>query len=271
MRTPLLHRETVVSDGLAAIVAGAPVVSLSFSSGGFFPPAWGWAAIAFALAAAAVLVYVDSVELGRLDVVMFLALCSFSAWILLSLLWTESRTHTRARAPAGADVRCRTRSAAARSEARVVSRSARGCPRRGEHRRVLRPGHAALPRRLRLRRGWSVPAPTPDRLLERARAARRDGCRARARVGGACASPGSARGRRGRASRARGHAVLHVQPRRLGRARGGVGRAVRSRSETGSGRGGAGGGLPVHGGRRGSGLAAGRSDEGECAARAGDA
>ncbi len=94
MRTPILHRETVVSDGLAAIVAGAPIVSLSFSSGGFFPPAWGWAAMAFALAVAAMLVYADSVELGRLDVVMFLALCSFSAWILLSLVWTESGTHT---------------------------------------------------------------------------------------------------------------------------------------------------------------------------------
>jgi O-antigen ligase len=94
MRALILNRETVVSDGLAAVVAGVPVVSLSFSSGGFFPPAWGWAAIAFALAAAAVLVYVDSVELGRLDVVMFLALCSFSAWIVLSLVWTESATHT---------------------------------------------------------------------------------------------------------------------------------------------------------------------------------
>lgn len=94
MRTPILRREAVESQALVAILAGAPIVSLSAASGGFFPPAWGWATTAFALAAAAVLALVESVELGRLDVLMFVALSSFLIWIALSLVWTDSSTRT---------------------------------------------------------------------------------------------------------------------------------------------------------------------------------
>lgn len=79
---------------LVAVLAGAPIVSLGVANGGFFPPAWGWSAIGFALAAAAVLSLVDTVELGRLDAVAFVALSSLFAWIALSLAWSESETRT---------------------------------------------------------------------------------------------------------------------------------------------------------------------------------
>ncbi len=79
---------------LVALLVGAPIVSLSAASGGYFPPAWGWATVAFALAAAAVLSLVDDVELGRIDVIAFVALLSFAVWVAVSLLWTESQTRT---------------------------------------------------------------------------------------------------------------------------------------------------------------------------------
>ena len=77
-----------------AVLFGAPIVSLSAASGGFFPPAWGWATVGFALAAGAVLALADDIELGRTDLIMVGALSSFAVWIAVSLLWTESQTRT---------------------------------------------------------------------------------------------------------------------------------------------------------------------------------
>jgi O-Antigen ligase/Tetratricopeptide repeat len=94
MRTPILQRHGLESQALVAFLTGAPIVSLSAASGGFFPPAWGWATIGFALAAAAVLALADTVELGTVDVVALVALTSFLAWIALSLVWSESPTRT---------------------------------------------------------------------------------------------------------------------------------------------------------------------------------
>ncbi len=89
-----MHREAEATQVLVAVLAGAPIVSLGAASGGFFPPAWGWMAIGFALAAAAVLAVADTVELGRIDLVVLVALSSLFAWIALSLVWTDSPTRT---------------------------------------------------------------------------------------------------------------------------------------------------------------------------------
>jgi O-antigen ligase len=94
VRTSTVQREEVAAAVAVAILAGVPVVSLSASNGGFFPPTWGWATMGFALAAAAVLALADTVEVGRLDVLALGALVSFSVWIGVSLLWSESQTRT---------------------------------------------------------------------------------------------------------------------------------------------------------------------------------
>jgi O-antigen ligase len=94
MRSSIVHLEVVARQVPVAVLAGAPLVFLSASSGGFFSTAWGTMAIGFALAAAAVLALTDTVELGRIDVVMLGSLSSLVAWIALSLVWTDSTTRT---------------------------------------------------------------------------------------------------------------------------------------------------------------------------------
>jgi len=93
-------KSRILGDGdagarvLVAALYGAPIMSLSAASGGFFPPAWGWATVGFALAAGAMLALADDVELGPIDLVALVALASFAVWIAVSLLWTESQTRT---------------------------------------------------------------------------------------------------------------------------------------------------------------------------------
>jgi O-antigen ligase len=94
VRISIVHREAEATQVLVAVLAGAPIVSLGAASGGFFPPSWGWMAIGFALAAAAVLAVADTVELGRIDLVVLVALSSLFAWIALSLVWSDSPTRT---------------------------------------------------------------------------------------------------------------------------------------------------------------------------------
>jgi O-antigen ligase len=76
----------------AVVVFG--VVATASASGGFFPAAWGWSAIAFALAAAAALVLADRIAFGRHDALLVGGLAALTAWAALSSLWSDSVPRT---------------------------------------------------------------------------------------------------------------------------------------------------------------------------------
>jgi hypothetical protein len=75
---------------LLAAAAGASVAVLAFANGGYFPTAWGWAALAPLLVAGVALAVRDRLELGRLDAAWPAALGALTAWIGLSTLWSPS-------------------------------------------------------------------------------------------------------------------------------------------------------------------------------------
>jgi hypothetical protein len=78
----------------AALLVAATLVSLSSASGGYFPAAWGWSTLALSLACAALLVLVDRLELGRLDVAVLGAFAGLVAWTGLSVLWSQSQARS---------------------------------------------------------------------------------------------------------------------------------------------------------------------------------
>jgi tetratricopeptide (TPR) repeat protein len=68
----------------------AAVGGLAFAGGGFDPPAWGWAGIGLAWAAAAGLVLRGGPALSRLEGLALVALAAYVAWAALSTVWTAS-------------------------------------------------------------------------------------------------------------------------------------------------------------------------------------
>ncbi len=70
---------------------------MGFASGGYWPPAWGWSALAFLWAAALGLALRADVKVRLLDLVWVGAFAAALGWILLSLLWTASTTETPTR------------------------------------------------------------------------------------------------------------------------------------------------------------------------------
>jgi hypothetical protein len=73
---------------LPAIVAAAAVGGLAAGRGGYFPTAWGWAAVPLCWVAAMALCLRTLPRLGRLELAFFSALLLFAAWIALSALWS---------------------------------------------------------------------------------------------------------------------------------------------------------------------------------------
>lgn len=78
-RTPLV--------GVAAFVT---VAVLASSDGGYYPPTWNWAALAFSWAATIALVVGERFVLSRLELATVGMLFLYAGWVALSLLWTES-------------------------------------------------------------------------------------------------------------------------------------------------------------------------------------
>jgi hypothetical protein len=66
------------------------VAALGASNGGYFPGSWGWAALAFAWAAAVALFVRDRVSVGSRELVFAGALAALTAWYLLSAVWAAS-------------------------------------------------------------------------------------------------------------------------------------------------------------------------------------
>ncbi len=73
-----------------AVAAGSAVVGLGLANGAYFPSAWGWAALAFALVALLAALGRDRLVVGRLEWLTLAALGSFAAWTLLSTVWSPS-------------------------------------------------------------------------------------------------------------------------------------------------------------------------------------
>jgi O-antigen ligase len=80
--------DSSLSASLAALVAFVPVVSLAGAQGGFFPSAWGWASLPLFLLAAVTLAVRERIRLSRGEQVFVGLLAAFTAWILLSAIWS---------------------------------------------------------------------------------------------------------------------------------------------------------------------------------------
>ena len=77
-------------DLAAPAVAAGAILATASAQGGFLPATWSWVALALALAAGGAAVWLDSFELGRLDLVFLGALALFCGWVLLSARWSAS-------------------------------------------------------------------------------------------------------------------------------------------------------------------------------------
>src|SRR5438067_5193004 len=76
-------------DWPAAGLAGAFATALAFDDGGYFPPAWGWSALALFWVAGLVLFLRDRFSLGRLELAMLGAFGGFVVWVALSSTWSS--------------------------------------------------------------------------------------------------------------------------------------------------------------------------------------
>jgi O-Antigen ligase/Tetratricopeptide repeat len=95
---PAVRARAAVPDlgALAVGVAAAAAMStLAAADGGYFPPAWGWAALVGLWIAAAWLL-LDRVELrvGTLGIAFLGAFAGLTGWTWLSLLWTDNTEQT---------------------------------------------------------------------------------------------------------------------------------------------------------------------------------
>ena len=70
------------------------VLVLATDHGGYYPTAWGWAALVLAWVAGIAFVLRDELALGRLEIVSVGALSLFTCWVALSTTWTVSVTST---------------------------------------------------------------------------------------------------------------------------------------------------------------------------------
>jgi len=77
-------------DAAVAAVSALAVGGLAAADGGYVPQSWGWASLALAWAAAAALLLLRRVELGRAELWTLALLAAFGGWTLLSVLWSES-------------------------------------------------------------------------------------------------------------------------------------------------------------------------------------
>jgi O-Antigen ligase/Tetratricopeptide repeat len=74
----------------AGLTAFAAVLILAANDGGYFPPEWGWSAVALAWVAALALVVGRSVALGSRDVAFLGIVSAVAVWTGLSALWAAA-------------------------------------------------------------------------------------------------------------------------------------------------------------------------------------
>jgi hypothetical protein len=68
------------------------VLALGADSGGYWPTAWGWTALAFLFVAAVILVASSDPRMGRLEAIFPAALLGFAIWGIASAAWSASAT-----------------------------------------------------------------------------------------------------------------------------------------------------------------------------------
>ena len=86
---PLVGARTLV-----AAASALAITALGAADGGYFPPAWGWAALAFAWAAALALLLRDDLRLTRLEAAWLGALVALAAWTAASIGWSDDPTQS---------------------------------------------------------------------------------------------------------------------------------------------------------------------------------
>lgn len=90
-RTDEIRRGGPLVPGL--LVAGA-LIPLASAQGGYFPTAWGWAALALAWVAAIALAVRPRIVVTPLEIVFVGALAGFALWTALSLHWSADVSQT---------------------------------------------------------------------------------------------------------------------------------------------------------------------------------
>lgn len=74
----------------AGLTAFAAVLLLAANDGGYFPPEWGWSAVALAWVAAVALVIGRNVALGARDVTFLGIVCAIAVWTAVSAAWAAA-------------------------------------------------------------------------------------------------------------------------------------------------------------------------------------
>src|SRR5437868_7554085 len=92
--TGALKASLRLNDLAPALLCAVAVGLVARSDGGWWPATWGWAAIALLFVAAAGLILLPALPLGRLDGLLLGALAALTAWTALSWIWSESRPLT---------------------------------------------------------------------------------------------------------------------------------------------------------------------------------
>jgi hypothetical protein len=98
----LRHRTSVAGvpttrralDAVPVLLGLLPLALLGSAQGGYFPSAWGWAALGLLWPAGIALVLRPSVRVSRAEWVFVVAWLALGAWIALSLLWSQDLPQT---------------------------------------------------------------------------------------------------------------------------------------------------------------------------------
>jgi O-Antigen ligase len=85
-------RQRLDAAAWLAAVAFLTLLWSGFADGGYFPPAWGWAALVLGWAAVMALIVRRSVRASRASLLFLAALCALLLWSLASLLWSSDTT-----------------------------------------------------------------------------------------------------------------------------------------------------------------------------------
>jgi O-antigen ligase len=81
-----------IANLVTGVAAAGVVVTLSFSSGGYFPADYGLVILGFALVALAAVLVADEMPTDRRALVLVGALSGLALWQLLSVLWSSTAT-----------------------------------------------------------------------------------------------------------------------------------------------------------------------------------
>lgn len=90
MRRPAIT--TAEPSAYLSAVAFIAIVWMGLVAGGYFPPAWSWASLAFGWVAVLALILRAQVSVSRTSLVFVGGLAGFTAWSLVSLMWTTDTT-----------------------------------------------------------------------------------------------------------------------------------------------------------------------------------